>query len=230
MDQLLHELQQFKDMTSVFTLFDVAFILCLSFALSLVIGFVYRATHRGVSYSQSFVQTLVILGTTVGLIMLIIGSNIARAFALVGSLSIVRFRNAVKESRDVGFVFMTMAIGMACGTRFYLLAVFATVAFAAFTMFMYKFNLFAMEIRERILRVRLPSDLDTAVFEEVFRKYLKSYVIISIETVSAGILHEIVYSIIMKPSTKPEELLDKIRALNGNNKVTLIVGLQEIDL
>lgn len=230
MDQLIRELQQVKDMSNVFTLFDVAFILCLSFVLSLVIAFVYRATHRGVSYSQSFVQTLVILSVTVGLVMLIIGSNIARAFALVGSLSIIRFRNAVKESRDVGFVFMAMAIGMACGTRFYLLAAFATVAFAAFVVIMYKFNLFAMEIRERILRVRLPSNLDTAIFEEVFRRYLKSYSIISIETVSAGTLQEIVYTIVMKAATKPEELLDSIRGLNGNNKVTLIVGMQEIDL
>ena len=99
----------------------------LSFVLTMMIAFVYRATHRGTSYSQSFVQTLIILSMVVGVVMLIIGSNIARAFTLVGALSIVRFRNAVKETRDVGFIFFAMAIGMACGTRFYLLAIVSTL-------------------------------------------------------------------------------------------------------
>ncbi len=100
------------------------------------------------------------MGTVVSLIMLIIGSNIARAFALVGALSIIRFRNAMKEVRDVGFIFMIMAIGMAVDTRFYLLAIFATIVLSAFIIALYKFNLFAKEVRERILRIRLPIDRD----------------------------------------------------------------------
>ena len=94
----------------------------LSFVLCAVVGFVYRVTHRGISYSQTYVQTLVFMGMVVSLVMLVVGSNIARAFALVGALSIIRFRNAIKETRDVGFIFLAMAIGMATGTRFYILA------------------------------------------------------------------------------------------------------------
>ena len=110
--------------------------------LSAVIGWVYRATHRNVSYSQSYVQTLVILGMLISLIMLVVGSNIARAFALVGALSVVRFRNAIKETRDVGFIFLVMGVGMAVGTRFYLLAIVATVAICLVIVVMYRFNWF----------------------------------------------------------------------------------------
>ena len=67
------------------------------------------------------------MGMVVSIIMLIVGANIARAFSLVGALSIIRFRNAIKETRDVGFVFFAMAIGMATGTKFYLLAIVAAV-------------------------------------------------------------------------------------------------------
>ena len=115
------------DFTGVFTIWDIVIVLCLSFSLSLIIGKVYQVTHKGISYSQGNVQTYVLMAVVVAVIMLVIGSNIARAFSLVGALSIVRFRNAVKESRDVGFVFWAMAVGMACGTRFYLMAVFATI-------------------------------------------------------------------------------------------------------
>ena len=107
---------------NVFTTMDVLIVLSLSFILNMVIAVVYQKTHKGVSYSQSYVHTLVMMGVTISAIMLIIGSNIARAFTLVGALSIVRFRNAIKETRDVGFIFLTMAVGMACGTRFYLTA------------------------------------------------------------------------------------------------------------
>ena len=128
MDELVKEVERFKDATSAFTLTDVAMVLGLSFLLSYIFGAVYRFTHRGTSYSQSFAQTLVLMGMVTALIMLVIGSNIARAFSLVGALSVIRFRNAVKETRDVGFMFLTMALGMACGTRFYMLAIFASAA------------------------------------------------------------------------------------------------------
>ena len=231
MDELLKELERTGNLTSSVSFFDVATALFLSFAVSLVLGWVYRATHKGVSYSQQYVQTLVMMGTVVSLIMLIIGSNVARAFALVGALSIIRFRNAMKETRDVGFIFLVMAIGMAVGTRFYLLAIFATAALSAFILLMTRFNFFAKENTERILRVRFPvsQDFETA-FEVPFRAHLDEYRVISLETVRAGVLQELVLSVVLKRNTTPTALLEAVRAVNDNNKVTLIIGQQSVDL
>ena len=230
-DELLKELERSGDVSANLTFFDVAGALCLSFVLSLLVGWVYRYTHKGVSYSQSYVHTLVLMGTIVSLIMLIIGSNIARAFALVGALSIIRFRNAMKETRDVGFIFMVMAIGMAVGTRFFLLATFATVMLSAFTIALGKFNMFAKEVTERILRIRVPVDRDyDTAFEAPFRKYLDDYRLISLETVRAGLLQEVVFSVNLKPGTHPSELLEAIRQCNDNQKVTLVLGQEEVDL
>ena len=85
-----------------FSVPDVIIALFWSILLSMFIAITYRGTHRSVSYSQSFTQTLVLLCMIVGAVMLIIGTDIARAFTLVGALSIVRFRTAIKETRDVG--------------------------------------------------------------------------------------------------------------------------------
>ena len=117
----------FEDLSGTYRVADVTVALVLAFVLAAIVGWVYRSTHKGVSYSQSYVQTLVMLGMLTSLIMLIVGSNIARAFSLVGALSIVRFRNAVKETRDVGFLFLAMGIGMATGHPLLHLAVVATV-------------------------------------------------------------------------------------------------------
>jgi uncharacterized membrane protein YhiD involved in acid resistance len=231
MDELIKELERFKDMTSAFTLADVAIVLSLSFVLALVVAWTYRYTHQGVSYSQTFAHTLVIMCTVVSLIMLIIGSNIARAFSLVGALSIIRFRNAVKETRDVGFMFLAMAIGMACGTRFYWLAAIATAALCAMIVVLHKLDLFSKRVVERILRVRLAADLDyEVVFEPVFDRLLGEWRLISMETVTAGMLQEVVYSVVLKEDVGPQKLIEALREVNGNNKVTLIVGQQEVDV
>ncbi|HEU4584028.1 MAG TPA: DUF4956 domain-containing protein [Polyangiaceae bacterium] len=231
MDELLKDLERTGHLTSSISFFDVTAALCLSFALSLVIAWIYRATHHGVSYSQQYVHTLVLMGTVVALIMLIIGSNVARAFALVGALSIIRFRNAMKETRDVGFIFLVMALGMAVGTRFYLLAIYATAMLSAFLVALTRFNMFAKDVTERILRVQFPVDRDyERAFEVPFRAHLEQHRVISVETVRAGVLQEVVLSVVLKRSSSPSALLEAVRACNDNNKVSLIIGQQAVDL
>ena len=231
MDELIKELERFKDQTSAFTLTDVAIVLGLSFLLSMATAWVYRHTHRGTSYSQSFAQTLILMGMVTSLIMLIIGSNIARAFSLVGALSVIRFRNAVKETRDVGFMFLAMAVGMACGTRFYLLASFATAVMGAVLVLMYKVDLFSKKTTERLLRIRLPADRDPVQsLGPIFHNMLQDHRMVSLETVAGGVLQEIVYTVVLKPNTDPQELLEQIRSVTDNNKVALVIGQQEVDL
>lgn len=220
-----------QDNTDVFSTSDVIFSTILSFLLALVIGQVYKITYRGVSYTQSYVHTLIMLSMIVSLIMLIIGSNIARAFSLVGALSIIRFRNAVKDTRDVGYIFFAMAIGMACGTRFYMLAVVGTFMISFIMWGMTTLNMFTKDVREQILKIRLPADVRyEALFEGVFNQYLNRYNLIATESVQAGMLTELVYGIELKKQNQAQDLIEALRRVNDNNKVALITGHHEVDL
>ena len=107
-----------------FTTLDVVLNLILAFILGLVVSFVYRLTNRHRALSQSFVLTLMILSMVVALVMMVIGNSIARAFSLVGALSIIRFRTVVKDNRDIAFVFFALAAGMAAGIGNYPIAIF----------------------------------------------------------------------------------------------------------
>ncbi len=219
------------DTLNSFTPMDVIFTITLSFVLALIIGWVYQTTHRGTSYSQSYVQTLVIMAMVVALIMLIIGSNIARAFTLVGALSIVRFRNAVKETRDVGFIFFAMAIGMAVGTRFYMVAVISTFLVSFFLWAMVKTNMFAKTVKEQILRIRVPGDIPyETLFDQIFSKYLLRANLIAVESVQAGMLTELLYGIEFKRGVTPQDFVQELRKLNDNNKIALVRGYHEVDL
>jgi uncharacterized membrane protein YhiD involved in acid resistance len=220
-----------QDLSSEFTVIDVVLVLVLSFLTSAFIGWIYKNTHRGTSYTQSFVFTLVLNGMVVALIMMIVGSNIARAFSLVGALSIIRFRNAVKETRDVGFIFFTMAIGMAVGTRFYTLAIIGTVVISLMILVMTRFDWYAREMATQILRIQLPSDTSfSGMFDKTFLKYTSTAELISVDTIQNGALTELTYSLGMKKSGLVEDFLDEIKHLNGNNKVTLVAGYNSTDL
>lgn len=220
-----------QGITSEFTVLDVALVLTLSFLLSAGIGWIYQFTHRGTSYTQSFVFTLVLNGMVVALVMLIVGSDIARAFSLVGALSIIRFRNAVKETRDVGFIFFTMAIGMAIGTRFYLLGAIAAVFISLVIVLMNRFDWYAREMTSQILRIQVPDGLPFhTIFDNVFLQYTRSSDLISADSVRSGTITELTYSVGLKKSSQMDEFLAEIKNLNGNNPVSLIAGYHGVDL
>jgi len=221
----------FQDLTGEFSVLDIVIVMALSFILSAFIGWIYKITHRGTSYTQSFVLTLVLNGMVVALVMMIVGSNIARAFSLVGALSIIRFRNAVKETRDVGFIFFTMVIGMAIGTKFYLLAIAGAAVISLMFLIMTRFDWYAREVASQILRVQVPNGLPfDNLFDNAFVKYTNASELISVDTVHSGMLTELTYSIGMKKSNQIQEFITEIRNLNGNNKITLIAGYNSTDL
>jgi uncharacterized membrane protein YhiD involved in acid resistance len=220
-----------QDLSAALTAGDVAITLLLSFALSTAIGWLYQATHRGVSYTQSLVHTLVITGMVVAVVLLIVGSNLASAFALLGALSIIRFRNAVKETRDVGFVFFTIATGMAVGSRLYLLAAISTLLIGLAILIMTRFDWYASRRASQILRVQVPHGLPLETWlGEVLPRYTSSSELISVDSVRGGSLAELTYSVGLKRQAKIQEFLSEIKTLNGGNRVTLIAGYDTTDL
>lgn len=221
-----------SDLSGTFSVMDVAVSLTLAFITSLVVAWTYRSTHRNISYSQSFVHTLIILGMLIALIMLVVGSNIARAFALVGALSVVRFRNAIKETRDVGFIFLVMGIGMACGTRFYTLAVIATVVICAVILLMHRFNWFALNVQRQVVKVQVPADGDDygPAVEDVLILHTDEFELISTESVRGGSLLELTYTARLKPKVKPSDLIAVLRELTAGQKATVLTGYDQTDM
>src|SRR6185312_2485482 len=217
--------------SGTFSVGDIAIALSLSFVLSAMIGWVYRFTHRNVSYSQSYVQTLVILGMLIALIMLVVGSNIARAFALVGALSVVRFRNAIKETRDVGFIFLVMGVGMAAGTRFYTLAIVAAVAISLIIVVMYRFNWFAADVQRQVVKVQVPPDGGyTDGIQDVLIAHTSEFELVSIESIRGGALTEMMYTVRLKKGHEPGQLVTALGERTGGQRVTVLTGYDQTDL
>ena len=115
-----------QNVTSV-SILDMVLALVLAFGVGLFIFFVYKKTYAGVMYSSSFGVTLVALTMITTLVILAVTSNIVLSLGMVGALSIVRFRTAIKEPMDIAFLFWSIAVGVVLAAGLIPLAVFGTV-------------------------------------------------------------------------------------------------------
>lgn len=114
---------------NVFTLTtgDIFVNILVAFLCGLFISFLYKVTYRGPGFSISFVNSIILLSMITAVVIMVIGNNLARAFGLVGAMSIIRFRTAVKETQDIVFIFFGLAIGMAAGVGYHKMAIIGTL-------------------------------------------------------------------------------------------------------
>ena len=112
---------------SAISMGEVVVSITLSFLLSLFIVYIYRTTYAGVNYSSSFAGCLMMISMVTTLVILVISSNVVLSLGMVGALSIVRFRTAVKEATDTAFLFWALATGIICGAGYVTVAILATL-------------------------------------------------------------------------------------------------------
>ncbi|MBO5130397.1 MAG: DUF4956 domain-containing protein [Oscillospiraceae bacterium] len=118
---------KFLEEFSAISMSDALVAIALSFALSLFIVFIYRVTYAGVNYSRNFTGCMMMLSMVTTLVILVISSNMVLSLGMVGALSIVRFRTAVKEPTDTAFLFWAIATGIICGAGYVTIAILATL-------------------------------------------------------------------------------------------------------
>ena len=118
---------KFMEEFSAISMGEMLTAIALSFVLSLFIVFIYRVTYAGVSFSGGFAGCIIMLSMVTTVVILVISSNMVLSLGMVGALSIVRFRTAIKEPTDTGFLFWAIATGIICGAGYVTVAILATL-------------------------------------------------------------------------------------------------------
>jgi hypothetical protein len=108
----------------------ILLVLLLAFCIGHIVAWVYMWTHSGMSYSQMFTSSLLVMPVLVALVMVLLASNVLIALGLLAIFSMIRFRNVLKDTRDTTFVFWAIAEGVACGTQRFGIAVVSCVSLA----------------------------------------------------------------------------------------------------
>ena len=190
--------------------------LLLSFALSIFIVNIYQWTHTKVP-QKSFTDTLIILCMLISVVMVIIGDSIARAFSLVGALSIIRFRTAIQDPRDIGFVFYALAVGMAVGAGNPSVAILATFLIGIIILGMYYWHQRFGNDNEFSLEFCLPPDQN---FETVYRSVFDKHVIyerLLEKRIKKSQMVELTFRVKLE---NPQEWLTFFNELSGIENVT----------
>lgn len=189
-----------------------------------VIAFTYYKTQEE-NYQRSMAVTLLMLPVILSVIIIFVGSNVARAFSLAGTLSIIRFRSAPGDPKDIGFIFFDIAAGLACGVGLYGYGAIFVFALCVIMFCTEKFGFFEKKSVQKTLKITIPENLNyQGAFDEILSKYTKKYKLVKIKTTDLGSLFELCYSVIMDSEQDEQEFLNELRCRNGNLNIILAVS------
>ena len=190
-----------------------------SLVLGLFAALIYMYKHN---YSKNFVITLALLPVIVQMVITLVNGNIGAGVAVMGVFNLVRFRSIAGTAKDIGSVFLAMAIGLATGMGYIGIAALLTVIVGVFNI-VYVTTPFGnpREVSKQ-LRITVPEDLEfEGVFDEALATYTNRYELQNVETTNMGSLYQVDYLVSMKAAGLEKRMIDELRCLNGNLKITL---------
>lgn len=193
------------------------------------IAFTYYKTKEEETYQRSMAVTLLMLPIILSVIIIFVGSNIARAFSLAGTLSIIRFRSAPGEPKDIGFIFFDIAAGLACGVGLYGYGALFVIVLCVLMFICEKCRFFEKKSLQENLKITIPENLNyQGAFDDILEKYTQKYSLTRIKTTDLGSLFEVCYHVIMKDNQNEQEFLNELRCRNGNLNIVLAVAPSDI--
>jgi len=218
MEQDLQNLFQFP--TSIE---EVMSSIIVAFICGVMIAIFYKLTYRGAGYPQTFLYSLITLAMVTTIVILVIGNNLARAFGLVGAMSIIRFRTAVKETQDIMFIFYALAIGMTCGVRLFDVAIAATLLIGVILLIISKTNVVFQRRTKYLLQFHynFNEDEKSPQYLGVLKKYCKNNRLINTKTLGDSDMMELSYYVEMRNTNQSNLLLKDLKKTNKVNHAHL---------
>jgi uncharacterized membrane protein YhiD involved in acid resistance len=197
----------------------------------IAIALLYKYTYKGLNYSASFSISLIMLTMITAIVIMVIGNNLARAFGMVGAMSIIRFRTAVKDASDIMFVFFALSIGLAAGVKLYSVAILGTVLVGLVFLVATKFSFALPQNREFLMQITANSNLlPDNPFMSTLQAYCRRQKLVNVKTMGQEPeqLLEFSYYIKMKDDQKGNELVSDIKKLTGVQQVNLFFDEDEL--
>jgi uncharacterized membrane protein YhiD involved in acid resistance len=232
MNQLWEALDGVSTSGGIFTPQNVLLSLLLAFVLGQALAWVYYYTHSGLSYSKTFVQSLVLITVVVAVIMAVIGNNIITAFGLMGALAIIRFRNVIKDTRDIVFVFCALVVGMAAGSQRYAIAIVGTGFISLILVYLHISDFGSHRPHNGFLRFNLNDHIGPGhPAIAVFKRYCRHFSLISAQDDNfggSGVAYA--YQLMIRNSSKNEQMLSELENIAGVHNVSLTMQEQLLEV
>lgn len=205
--------------------------LCLAFLAGKAIAWVYMTTHRGLSYSRSFVNSLVVIPMIVTVVMMVLNNNLVTAFGLMAVFAVVRFRNILRDTLDTSYVLCVLAVGMACGTQRFSLAVIATLTLAVAMFYLWFTNFGSRHRYDVILNLHWGRPLTEApYFTRVLHRHSRTVQCASQRAGEGLEGTDFSYRLLLRDPARADELLAELREVTGVSRVSSLKAEEESEL
>ena len=182
--------------------------------LGVIISLVYK--YR-LDYASKFIIVLAVMPALISFMIMVINGNLGISVAVLGAFGLVRFRSAPGSSKDIAYMFFSVAIGLATGLGFLSLAVLVCAVISVMLLIMEFIHFDYVETRNRLLRITIPEDLEyPGLFDDLFMKYTSTHSFERVKTVNMGTMFELSYKIELRDLKKEKEFIDSLRCRNGN--------------
>lgn len=191
-----------------------------SLLLSLFIALVYHNTHRGLNYEPSFLNTLTLIAPIVALVMFFIRGDLVLSLGLVGSLSIIRFRTPIKDTRDMVYLFWAISVGLGCGTGNGTMALIATIFIAMVIFLLFIFEYGRPKHSDFVLVVSgrdIPGDADSVIRRYTARSRIRSH---EVSEKGWEIVYELRFTRVQRATF--DRLIGEVQAVEGVQRVSLL--------
>jgi hypothetical protein len=223
MDRIWQVLEGTPGAGGLFTPEAVFLSLLLAFVLGQVLAWVYYFTHSGLSYSRSFVQSLVLITVVIAMVMTVIGNNIITAVGLMGALAIVRFRNIIKDTRDIAFIFCSLVVGMAAGSQRYDVAIVGTVTLSLIAIYLYLSGFGTHQPHNGYLRFTFRGHIGPdSPIPAILKRFCGNFTLVSAQDSGFGTSEvEYAYQLMIRAAEKNQQMLSELQGIEGLENISL---------
>lgn len=187
----------------------------ITLVLVIFIYWVYKKTYSGVMYSKNFNITIMLISTVTAMVMMVIGSNLALSLGMVGALSIIRFRAAIKDPKDIGFLFWGIAVGLSAGTGSYSIAIIGSVIIA---IILFVFNVPSNDEASYLLIIK-GNDIKIDKVTEIIKKNVPKYKLRMKST--NPVSQEIIYEVNLRKVSE-DELMKELKQIKEISTLNIV--------
>ena len=165
--------------------------------------------------------TLVLLPAIVQTVIMMVNGNIGTGVAVAGAFSLVRFRSAQGNAKDIAMIFLSMAVGIATGTGYLALAVVFALIICVTYIVMTLLGVGTKKTEEKQLKITIPENLDySEIFDDILNEYAKQWRLVEVKTTNMGAMYKLHYVIHLRNHVREKDLIDKLRCRNGNLEIS----------
>jgi uncharacterized membrane protein YhiD involved in acid resistance len=213
------------------SLSTLIFVVLLSFILSTLLAFVYQKTYRGLSYSRTYVQSIVLISIIAAVVIQAIGDSLARGLGIMAAMAIIRFRTNFKDPRDTLFLFASLAAGISCGAFSFVVAILGTVSFCMVALILFYSPLGPDKYFDGMLRFNIHCDANQEQqLQGILREYCQTFSLVTLRDMEQGKRVDYAYHIKLKKGKQHANFISAMKTLESVQQVNLMMQEATVDL